>query len=107
MASFEKATRFKPGLAKAWDNKGYVLMRLGRDRDALKSFDKAIAVKPNYAKAYYNRALCYALARDNDLALENLQQAVRLEPSYKQEALADEIFEAIWSDDWFKELVGQ
>ena len=82
-------------------------MRLGRDRDALKSFDKAIAVNPNYAKAYYNRALCYALQRENDLALENLQQAVRLEPSYKQEALADEIFEAIWSDDWFKELVGQ
>ncbi|MEL6880692.1 MAG: tetratricopeptide repeat protein, partial [Cyanobacteria bacterium J06607_10] len=96
-----------PGLAKAWDNRGYVLMQLGRDRDALKSFDKAIAANANYAKSYYNRALCYALQRENDRALENLQQAVRLEPSYKQDALADEIFEDIWSDDWFKELVGQ
>ncbi|MEO1404341.1 MAG: hypothetical protein AAFV72_24240 [Cyanobacteria bacterium J06635_1] len=31
MASFDKATRFNPSAPKGWDNRGYVLMKLGRD----------------------------------------------------------------------------
>ena len=82
-----------------------MLVKLGRDRDALKSFDKALELNPAYAKTYYNRAVCYALQRETDKSLENLQKAVQIDPRYKEEAQADESFEDIWQDNWFKELV--
>ena len=80
-------------------------MKLGRDRDALQSFDKALAINPNFAKSFYNRAMCYALQGETDNSLENLRQAIQINPAYKEDVQADEAFEDLWQDNWFKELV--
>lgn len=84
-----------------------MLVKLGRDDDALKSFEKAIGLDPDYARAHYNKALCYALQKEFDVALEALQQAIRLDPEYKEEARTDPAFDELWEDAWFRELVEQ
>jgi tetratricopeptide (TPR) repeat protein len=102
---FGKAIKLKPDSYKAWNNRGYALVRLGRDDEAIESFDKALGMKPDYASAYYNKAACYALQRQVELALENLQRAVEINPNYKEEASTDIDFDEIASDKRFRQFV--
>ena len=39
----------------AWNNRGWALLNLGRNAEALTSFDKAIALDPNLTLAWINR----------------------------------------------------
>ncbi|HEY9875667.1 MAG TPA: tetratricopeptide repeat protein, partial [Candidatus Obscuribacterales bacterium] len=85
--------------------RGYALVQLGSDRDAIASFNKALKLKPDYASAFYNKASCYALRGDVGLALDNLQQAIALNPRYREEAQSDIAFEELLDDESFRQLV--
>jgi tetratricopeptide (TPR) repeat protein len=105
MSSFDQALEFQPDSAKVWDKRGYTLIQLGRDEEAIASFDQALKIKPDYAVSYYNKAACYALQKQADLAVQNLQEAMRLNPQYREEVLSDIDFTEIKQDAKFQNLV--
>jgi tetratricopeptide (TPR) repeat protein len=50
----EKAIRIYPNFATAWNNKGNVLVNLGKKKDALQCYKKALDINPNYKPAMRN-----------------------------------------------------
>jgi tetratricopeptide (TPR) repeat protein len=43
----------------AYDTRGQIYMKKGKNEDALKDFNYALSLKPNYIVALENRARCY------------------------------------------------
>jgi predicted O-linked N-acetylglucosamine transferase (SPINDLY family) len=77
-----RAVAVMPRVAEPHNNLGAMLMRLGRDAEALAAFDKALALKPDFAEAHNNRGHALtALARPEE-ALKSLDRALKLRPGY-------------------------
>jgi tetratricopeptide (TPR) repeat protein len=105
LEAYEKALEIKPEYADSWDNKGVVLGKLGRLEEALKAYEKALEIDSNNAGAYYNRACAYSLMNLKNEALADLKCAVELDPSYRETAKTDKVFEKLWEDRDFKEII--
>ena len=58
LASYGKALAIKPDFAGALNNRGLVLMELGRIEEALASYDEALALRPDFAGALKIAASC-------------------------------------------------
>lgn len=50
----DKAISIYPFFATAWNNKGNVLMNMGKKKDALKCYEKALDINPDYQPAKKN-----------------------------------------------------
>ncbi len=86
MARFEEALRLDPGHARALDNLGMVLFRLGRTAEARQRLERALAVDPRNAVAHNNLgALLLAERRPAD-AIPHLEQALAHEPDLPKAA---------------------
>jgi tetratricopeptide (TPR) repeat protein len=105
LKAYDKAIELKPDYAVAWDNKGFVLAKLGRYEEALKACDKAIKLKPDFANPWYNKACAYSLKGDKENALKHLSKAIDLDAKYKEKAKSDEDFKNLWDDEDFKRIV--
>ncbi|WP_158534973.1 tetratricopeptide repeat protein [Acaryochloris thomasi] len=62
----------------AYNNRGGVLRRLGKEQDAIASFTQAIALSPNYAAAYRSRGLVHSTLGQYQKAIEDYTQAIAL-----------------------------
>jgi len=56
LEAFDRATIVTIKNATIWNNKGVVLVSLGKPTDALECFNKALGIDPNYAEAKANKA---------------------------------------------------
>ena len=94
--SFEQAIKHKSRFPEAHNNRGGVLVTLGRYPDSLVGFDRALAIKPDYADAHYNRGY----------ALHNLPAETRL-PWHRVVAADGRIAKRAVPDDgrWQQELL--
>ena len=54
---YDKALEIDPTLAMTWNNKGYVLDKLGKYNEAIECYDKALEIDPNHVLAMKNRDL--------------------------------------------------
>ncbi len=71
-----------PNSAEAYNNRGAVLQKIGRNDEALASYDRAIALKSDYANAHYNRgSLLKKMNRPED-ALASFDKALVFEPRH-------------------------
>ena len=71
-----------PDLSPAHFNRADILLRLGRNAQALASYDQAIALQPNFAAAYANRgSVLKAMGRDAE-AHASLERAAALDPTF-------------------------
>ncbi|MEB3182193.1 MAG: tetratricopeptide repeat protein [Nostocaceae cyanobacterium] len=68
IACYDKGIQFQPDCFKAWNKRGYALVRLGDESEAIDSFNRALKIKPDYADADYNTDACYALQGEVELA---------------------------------------
>ena len=50
----EKALRIYPFFVTGWNNKGNVLINLGKKKEAIVCYKKALEINPNYAPAKNN-----------------------------------------------------
>jgi tetratricopeptide (TPR) repeat protein len=71
----DAAIELTPGRAPILDSRGFVLLRLGRDRDAIKAYDEAIAIAP-LAESLFGRSVAEAGAGDVDAAKRDRAEAV-------------------------------
>ncbi|WP_216839162.1 DUF3857 domain-containing protein [Caulobacter sp. S45] len=57
LADCDAALKLRPDDAATLDSRGFVLMRLGRDGEALKAYDAALKINPDEANSLYGRGL--------------------------------------------------
>jgi tetratricopeptide (TPR) repeat protein len=84
----DDALRADPKNQKAWNNKGNVLIKLGRYEDAVAAFDIAIQCDPPVAaQPWNNKAVAlHKLGRDNE-ALTAVNQSLQLAPDSEDASL--------------------
>ena len=106
LAALDKAVELDPDYTAAWDTKGSALNGLERSDEALAAYDKALALNPDYAAAWRNKGDTYSRLGDRDQALDHLRKAVELDPTMASVAVERGLYEALWEDEVFKQLVG-
>jgi Flp pilus assembly protein TadD len=80
LALYQDAVKRNPNDAEAWSNMGQVLVRLGRNAEAIPTFDRAIAILPGRWAYHFNRARAYGLLNDWPKAVEGYRAAQQLYP---------------------------
>lgn len=73
------ALKYDPNNYKAWSNKGSLLLRQGKIKEALEALNKSIALYP-YPKAYFTRAMIYYRMKDCALAIKDVNKVLEKEP---------------------------
>src|SRR5258708_32051964 len=76
LASLTEVVQRNPNDAQAYNMRGSVLGRAGRNQEALADFDRAIALDANYAQAYANRGQVHRQGNRLDLALADYNKAL-------------------------------
>lgn len=66
--------------AQDFNNRGYLLARLGHHEAAIADYSAALALNPNLDAAYHNRANSYAAVGDADASLADYDRAIDLNP---------------------------
>ena len=77
---FTIATRIEPSLARAWNNLGIALARLGHRTEAEAAYERAIATAPRLAAPYNNLGALYLGTSRPGAAVVLLRKAVELAP---------------------------
>src|SRR5260370_34073861 len=78
IASLTEVVERNPNDAQAYNMRGSVLGRAGRNQEALADFDHAIAIDGNYAQAYANRGQVHRQMNRHELALADYNNALSL-----------------------------
>lgn len=73
----------KPGISCGYDNKGLVLYRMQRYREAIDQFNKAIALSPKIVRLYVRRAAAYRKLNRNKEADADLAKVEELNKQKK------------------------
>ena len=76
LSSYDKAIKFNPTYAAAYNNRGVVLRELKRLEEAVASHDKAIALRPDYPTAFNNRGVALQEMKRPESALESYAKAL-------------------------------
>lgn len=105
LAALEESLARDPDSIHTLNNKGSVLMDLGRFDEALGCFEAILERTDVYPLAHYNRACIYALQGKIADAVRALSQASRLEPHFLQDAAEDPDFEGIRHRPSFQKLI--
>jgi protein O-mannosyl-transferase len=77
----EKSVNISPENYKGHYNKGLLLLKTNRPKEAIKSFNKAIALF-DYHKAYIGRASAYFMLKDIPKAMEDANYVLRKDPNH-------------------------
>ena len=73
-----------PANARAHNNLGQALFRLGQTAEAIRSYERALALQPKYPETHYNLGVARAQAGDLASALELYETALRFDPNYPE-----------------------
>ena len=84
LADCDASLRSRPGDAATLDSRGLVLMRLGRDAEALEAYNAALAVRPAKHSSLYGRGLVEARMGRKDDAARDIQAALAARPALRQ-----------------------
>jgi tetratricopeptide (TPR) repeat protein len=82
IASLTDVIRRNPNDPQAYNLRGSVYGRDGRQQEALADFNRALQLDPNYVQALANRGLLYRRSNRLDLALADYDRALSIDPSY-------------------------
>ena len=78
----EAAVELDPQYARAWNNKGRSLSRLGRPEEALRCYDKALEIEPQYAVAWHNKGDVLSDLGRHEEELRCYDKALEVDPQY-------------------------
>jgi tetratricopeptide (TPR) repeat protein len=79
---YDRAIRFYPDYAQAWNNRCLAYSNLGNHDQAMADCNKAIQIDPDHYDAYNNRANLYMNKRQYDQAISDYTKAIELFPRY-------------------------
>jgi Flp pilus assembly protein TadD len=78
-----KALALRPGDPYFLNNRGYVLLMMGRLPEALEDIDKSIVGDPRNAWAYRNKGIYYYKSGDYANAVRLLERAIELDSTVR------------------------
>jgi tetratricopeptide (TPR) repeat protein len=81
LAYLEKSVKVSPENYKGHYNKGLLLLKTNKPKEAIKSFNKAITLF-DYHKAYIGRASAYFMLKDIPKAMEDANYVLKNEPNH-------------------------
>ncbi len=84
LASFQKATEYKPDYASAWSNLGAQYLKAKNYPEAQKALEKAVQLDPNLSRAHLNLGSAYRGLKEHQKSEASYRSALRLVPSYAQ-----------------------
>jgi len=85
--AFDRITKLVPEFVEAWNNKGFVLMKMGELRWALDSFEQAVDLDSNYDVALLNLKRCRKLMLVDEREMATKDVSLRMtmvERAYKK-----------------------
>ncbi|MEJ2199801.1 MAG: tetratricopeptide repeat protein [Desulfuromonadaceae bacterium] len=97
--------RLDPTSVYALNNKGNILIDLGRLDEALQCFDQILDRTDSYPLAHYNRACVFALRGKVREAVQSLGRAAAQDVNFIKDALRDPDFDRVRSSRTFLKLV--
>jgi tetratricopeptide (TPR) repeat protein len=77
-----KAIQIQPNYAKAHNNLGVVLKKLGEHQKAISSFEKTIQIQPNYAMAHNNLGIVLQELGEHQKAISSFEKAIQIQPNF-------------------------
>lgn len=81
---YDQAIKYEPNYTDAWYNRGIILGKLERNREALQSFNKVLSIKPFLVDAWYMRGITLINMKRYSEALKSLNRALEIDPNYIQ-----------------------
>jgi tetratricopeptide (TPR) repeat protein len=78
----DKALEIKPEISDIWNERGIVLVNLGRHKEAIASYDRALASRPDDDAAWYNRGLALANLGCYEEAIVSYDRALASRPDW-------------------------
>ena len=83
LANYDKALQLKPDYARAWYNKGELMLRTGHVAAALELFDQALRINPAYFKALKAKGDALVKAGRSDAPIAAYEEALKLQPAHQ------------------------
>lgn len=80
LASCDRAVELNAHYINSFDSRGFVLVRLGRYRAAIRDFDRALAIDPKFASSLFGRGVAKAHLADGSAA-RDIATAKLIEPA--------------------------
>jgi tetratricopeptide (TPR) repeat protein len=105
LVALEESLRLDPTSVYALNNKGNILIDLGRLDEALHCFDLVLSHTDSYPLAYYNRACVFALRGKVREAVQALGLAAAQDPHFLEDAMQDSDFDRVRESRTFLKLV--
>jgi len=82
LADYQRATRYDPGWARAWEHYGLLLGHMGRTEEGEQAIRRALRLEPTNFQPWSSLAALYSLAGRHSDAVKAYQQALARYPSY-------------------------
>ena len=82
LAVFEQAIQANGQDSEAWFGKGFTLIQLGRNEEALASYDQVLAINPDFAIAWSIRCAVLNDLGRNEEALASCDKALAINPDF-------------------------
>ena len=80
LADCDRSLKLRPGEAAVLDSRAFVLLRMGRDKEALSAYDAALTAAPTLADSLYGRSLAERRLGDAADADRDLKSALAQNP---------------------------
>jgi lipoprotein NlpI len=80
---FDRALRFAPEMAWAYQGRGTALMQSGKMEKAIPDFTRALELDPQIVWAYFNRGLALVYLGNESDAQKDFKEFLRLRPDLK------------------------
>ena len=106
LKSCNKAIKYKLQGKEILINKSFILIQLGRYKEARKTFKQVREKIRHYPEADYNYiiACCFALENNVSKTMEHLKKAIELDKKYKQIAQTNPDFDKIRRNKRFDKI---
>ncbi len=79
---FSQCLELMPDHEKAALNIGQILIKQGKNMQAIELYNELLIKYPNTAMSYYNRGIAFSNIKDYNTALDDFNQAIELDPNY-------------------------
>ncbi|MBF0538120.1 MAG: tetratricopeptide repeat protein [Nitrospirae bacterium] len=99
------AIELDPKVFNGYNALGWTYVSKGELNKAANAFQAAIHNTPEQKEGYFDLAATYLKMGDTELCLRFLRQAVKVDPASKTDLLDNSLFQPIWDNAGYKDLL--
>ncbi|WP_428243167.1 tetratricopeptide repeat protein [Gynuella sp.] len=104
---YDQILSLRPSDCEALTYKADAVLELGEPQWAINLCRQALIIDPDNCHAFYQLACAHTARGNYDEAIRYLSEVTERTSNYREDILADEALEPLWSLDSFKDIIGQ